>query len=117
MLSLLGILSGFVVVAEFLTAKRSNGWAALFLTTTVLTSVTGFLFPFHKFLPSHALGIISLIVLMVAVFALYKRRLAGSWRGTYVSTASACTVSECLRFGRTALCKGPCAKSDGTDAV
>jgi len=61
-LSLAGILSGFVVMAGFLSAKRSNGWTGLFLTTTVLTSLTGFLFPFHKFLPSHAVGIVSLVV-------------------------------------------------------
>jgi hypothetical protein len=65
-------------------AKRSNGWTALFLATTVLTSVTGFLFPFHKFLPSHAVGIVSLLVLAVAIPALYVFHLAGSWRLTYV---------------------------------
>ena len=83
-LSLVGILSGFVVLAGFLSAKRRNGWTAVFLVTTVLTSVTGFLFPFHKFLPSHAVGIVSLIVLAVAIPALYVFRLAGPWRLTYV---------------------------------
>jgi hypothetical protein len=83
-LSLVGILSGFAVVAGFLTTKRSNGWTALFLTTTVLTSVTGFLFPFHRFLPSHAVGIVSLLVLAVTIPALYVFHLAGPWRRTYV---------------------------------
>ncbi len=83
-LSLVGILSGFVVVAGFLTAKRLNGWTALFLVTTVLTSVTGFLFPFHKFMPSHAVGIVSLLVLAVTIPALYVYHLAGPWRRTYV---------------------------------
>jgi hypothetical protein len=83
-LSLVGILSGFVVVAGFLTAKRSNGWTAVFLVTTVLTSVTGFLFPFHKFLPSHATGIVSLLVLAITIPALYVFHLAGPWRRTYV---------------------------------
>ncbi len=83
-LSLVGILSGFVVMAGFLTAKRSNGWTALFLTTTALTSVTGFLFPFHKFLPSHAVGIVSLLVLAVTIPALYVFHLAGPWRRIYV---------------------------------
>jgi len=83
-LSLVGILSGFVVVGGFLTAKRSNGWTALFLTTTVLTSVTGFLFPFHRFLPSHAVGIVSLLVLAVTIPALYVFHLAGRWRRAYV---------------------------------
>jgi len=84
LLSLIGILAGFVVVAGFLTAKRRDNWTALFLSTTVLTSITGFLFPFHKFLPSHAVGIVSLLVLAVAVPALYVFHLAGPWRLTYV---------------------------------
>ena len=61
--SMIVILSGFVVVLGLLTAKRLDGWTALFLASTVLTGVTGFLFPFHRFLPSHGVGIISLIVL------------------------------------------------------
>src|SRR5882724_5758412 len=87
LLSLVGILSGFVVLAGFLTAKRSDGWTALFLTTTVLTSVTGFLFPFHQFLPSHGVGIVSLLALAAAIFARYVRHLLGAWRRTYVITA------------------------------
>jgi hypothetical protein len=87
LLSLIGILSGFIVVFGMLTAKRLNGWTALFLATTVLTSVTGFLFPFHGFLPSHVLGILSLLVLPVAIYARYSRQLAGGWRRTYVITA------------------------------
>jgi len=83
-LSLVGILSGFVVVGGFLTAKRSNGWTLSFLTSTLLTSVTGFLFPFHKFLPSHGVGIVSLLVLAVTIPALYVFHLAGPWRRTYV---------------------------------
>ena len=86
-LSLIGIFSGFVVVFGLLTAKRLDGWTALFLVTTAVTSVTGFLFPFHKFLPSHGVGIVSLIVLAIATFARYTRRLAGAWRRTYVITA------------------------------
>ncbi len=86
-LGLVGILSGFVVVGGFLTAKRRNSWTALFLLSTVLTSVTGFLFPFHKFLPSHAIGIVSLLVLAVAIPALYVFHVAGPWRRTYVISA------------------------------
>jgi hypothetical protein len=70
-----------------LAAKRLDGWTAVFLATTVATSVTGFFFPFHKFLPSHALGIISLVVLPIAIFARYRRHLAGHWRGAYVITS------------------------------
>jgi len=88
LLSLIGIFSGFVVVFGLLAAKRLDGWTALFLASTVLTSVTGFLFPFHGFLPSHGVGIISLLVLAIAIFARYGRHLAGSWRRTYVITAA-----------------------------
>jgi hypothetical protein len=86
-LSLIGIFAGFVVAYGFLAAKRFDGWTAIFLTTTVLTSVTGFLFPFHGFLPSYGVGIISLIVLAIAIFGRYGRKLAGAWRRTYVVTA------------------------------
>jgi hypothetical protein len=83
-ISLVGILSGFVVVFGLLASKRLDGWIALFLTTTVLTSVTGFLFPIHGFTPGHGVGIISLIVLAVAIYARYQRRLAGGWRRSFV---------------------------------
>jgi hypothetical protein len=83
-LSLLGIFTGFVVIFALLCAKYSNGWTATFLVTTAATSVTGFLFPFHKFLPSHAVGIVSLRVLAVTIPALYVFHLAGSWRRVYV---------------------------------
>ena len=86
-LSLIGIFSGFVVVYGLFAADRLNGWTALFLLTTVLTSVTGFFFPFHKFLPSHGVGTMSLIVLAVAIFARYMRHLTGAWRRIYVITA------------------------------
>jgi hypothetical protein len=83
-LSLVGIVTGFVVVSAFLSTKLSNGWTSVFLWTTLATSVTGFLFPFHKFMPSHALGIVSLPVLAVTIPALYVFHLAGPWRRTYV---------------------------------
>lgn len=60
---------------------------AFFLITTVLTSATGFLFPFVKLLPSHILAALSLIVLAIAIYALYSRKLAGRWRATHVATA------------------------------
>ncbi len=87
LLSLIGIFSGFVVAFGLLAAKRLDRCTAVFLTTTVLTSVTGFLFPVHRFLPSHVFGIVSLIVLGLAILARYGRHLAGAWRGTYVVTA------------------------------
>ena len=88
-LSLAGIFSGFIVVFGLLTGKRLDGWTALFLVTTVLTSVTGFLFPFHKVMPSHILGVLSLIALVVAIFARYMLQLAGGRRRYVVSSVIA----------------------------
>jgi hypothetical protein len=85
-LSLIGIFSGFVVVFGLFASKRFDGWTAVFLTSTALTSVTGFFFPFHKLLPSHVLGVMSLIVLAIAIPARYAFHLAGAWRQTYVIT-------------------------------
>ena len=62
-LSLVGILAGFVVVANMLGSKTVNGWTAIFLGATILTSATGFLFPTDKVLPSHIVGVVSLAVL------------------------------------------------------
>jgi Na+/phosphate symporter len=83
-LSLVGILAGFIVVFGLLGSRRFDGWTALFLATTILTSATGFLFPRDHVLPSHIVGVISLAMLAIATFALYSRRLAGSWRWIYV---------------------------------
>jgi hypothetical protein len=82
-LSLVGIASGLVVVFGMLGASRMEGLTALFLATTVLTSVTGFLFP-SPFMASHVVGIISLAFLAAAIVALYVCRLAGPWRWIYV---------------------------------
>ena len=87
LISLIGILTGLIVLVGLLAGKRLDGWTKWFLITTVLTSVTGFFFPFHGFTPAIALGIMSLIVLAVAIFARYPRQLAGHWRWIYVVTA------------------------------
>jgi hypothetical protein len=87
LLSLIGIVSGFVVLVGMFDSRRLESWTALFLITTVMTSVTGFLFPFTKLLPSHIFGIISLIVLGIAAAARYSFRLKDSWRWIYVVTA------------------------------
>jgi hypothetical protein len=86
-ISLIGIFSGLVVLFGLLSAKRLDGWTKWFLITTVLTSVTGFFFPFHGFTPAIGVGIISLLVLAVAIYARYPRQLAGHWRWIYVVTA------------------------------
>src|SRR5262245_37021900 len=86
-LSLVGIVAGFVVFAGLLTSKRLDAWTAIFLSTTVATSATGFGFPVDRILPSHIVGAISLVVLAVAIFARYARRLGGPWRAAYVISA------------------------------
>ena len=86
-ISLIGIVAGLVVAYGFLTAKQLDGWTATFLGSTALTSITGFLFPFHRLLPSHIVGAISLIILAVAILARYGRKLVGGWRLTYVIAA------------------------------
>src|SRR6267378_2296247 len=86
-ISLVGILSGLVVLFGLIADKRLDGWTVVFLITTVATSVTGFMFPFHKLLPSHVVGAISLVVLAIAIYARYSSHLAGGWCRTYVISA------------------------------
>jgi hypothetical protein len=88
-ISLIGIVSGFVVLYGMLGSQRLGGWTVLFLATTILTSVTGFMFPFNGLLPSHVVGAISLVLLALALLALYVFRLDGPWRPVYVATALA----------------------------
>ena len=86
-ISLIGILTGVVVLFGLISGRRLNGWTAWFLASTVGTSVTGFFFPFHGVTPGIILGIISLLLLAVAIFARYFRRFVGAWRWIYVVTA------------------------------
>lgn len=85
-LSLVGILSGFVVVAALLEGRQIDGWTMLFLATTLATSVTGFFFP-TGLDPARVVGVVSVVALAIALFALYGQRLAGSWRWIYVVSA------------------------------
>jgi len=84
LLSLVGIFAGFVVAGGLVAGKRLDGWTGVFLATTVATSATGFGFPFVTFLPSHAVGIVSLVVLAAVIVARYAKHLAGAWRRIYV---------------------------------
>lgn len=88
LISLAGIASGLIVMYGFLANKRLDRWTAIFLATTALTSITGFLFPFTGVTPAIKLGVISLAVLAVAIVTRYPLHLA--WRKTYVITA--CTA-------------------------
>jgi hypothetical protein len=83
LLSLVALASGIIVMIELLGSRISWPWTLLYLVTAVATSVTGFGFPFTTFLPSHWVGVISLVVLAVAIVALWPFRLAGAWRWIY----------------------------------
>lgn len=88
-ISLIGIVSGLIVLFGMLRARRLPGWTALFLATTVLTSVTGFMFPINGLTPAIAVGVISIVILAIALMALYVKHLSGAWRWIYVTTALA----------------------------
>src|SRR6202166_5062082 len=86
-ISLVGIVSGLIVLSGLLGSNRMPGLTALFLLTTILTSLTGFGFPFTALLPSHMVGALSLVLLAIACIALYGMKLSGAWRWIYAVTA------------------------------
>jgi hypothetical protein len=86
-LSLIGIFTGLIVVFGMLAGKRLDALTAVFLLTTIATSVTGFGFPIHHFGPPHIVGVISLVVLAIALLARYAFHLRGAWRWIFVVTA------------------------------
>jgi hypothetical protein len=88
-ITLIAIGSGLIVAGGMLASRRLPTMNALFLFTTVLTSLTGFLFPFHGFTPAIGVGIVSCVILAIALFAYYGQHLAGAWRWIYVVTAIA----------------------------
>jgi hypothetical protein len=88
-ITLVAIGSGLIVVGGMFASHKLPCTTALFLITTILTSVTGFLFPIHGFTPALGVGIFACVILAVALFALYKEHLAGAWRWIYAVTAVA----------------------------
>jgi hypothetical protein len=86
-ISLIGIVAGIIVMFGLLGSNKMPGLTAIFLLFTILTSATGFLFPVEKLLPSHIIGILSLVLLAIACIALYGMKLSGAWRWIYVVTA------------------------------
>ena len=88
-ISLIAIVAGLIVMFAMLGANKLPGLTAIFLLFTILTSATGFLFPFEQLLPSHMIGILSLVLLAIACIALYAMKLSGVWRPIYVVTALA----------------------------
>jgi hypothetical protein len=90
-LSFIGIGAGFFVMLELLTSRPLRILTALFFLSTIGTSLTGFLFPNKTVTPGIVLGVLSMIVLVLALFARHAKKLVGPWRGTYV-------ISVCLAF-------------------
>jgi hypothetical protein len=86
-ISLIAIATGLIMMFAMLNSRRVPALTAIFLLFTILTSVTGLMFPFEKLLPSHILSILSLLLLAIACVALYGSKLSGAWRGIYVVTA------------------------------
>jgi hypothetical protein len=95
-ISLVGIVTGLIVLYGLLKSSRMDGWTFIFLLTTVLTSVTGFLFPFNGFTPAIGFGILSMIVLVAAIAARYAFHLAGAWRWVYVVGAVIALYLNCF---------------------
>jgi len=88
-ITLIAIGSGLIAVGGMFASHKLPGTTALFLFTTILTSVTGFLFPIHGFTPALGVGIVSCVILAVALLAYYGKHLTGAWRWIYVVTAIA----------------------------
>src|SRR5690349_2634494 len=98
-ISLIAIVAGLIVMFKMLGSDRLPGLTALFLLFTILTNVTGFFIPpflYDKFLPSHAIGILSLVLLAIACFALYSQHLSGMWRWVYVVAALISLYLNCF---------------------
>jgi len=94
-LSLIGIVAGFAALAGMIGATWKNRWVKIFLWATSLTSITGFMFPFRGITKGIVLGIISLVVLALGLYALYGKKVAGGWRATFVISL---TIAQYLNF-------------------
>jgi hypothetical protein len=88
-ITLVAIGSGLIVVGGMFASHKLPFTTALFLLTTALTSVTGFLFPIHGLTPALRVGLLACVVLAVALFALYKEHLVGAWRWIFALAAVA----------------------------
>jgi hypothetical protein len=88
-ISMVAIFAGFIVIGAMFAGSNLGGWTALFLLTTILTSLTGFMFPFKTVTPAIVVGVIASLILVVALWALYGRGLAGRWRVVYVAAVIA----------------------------
>ena len=83
-ISLVGIVSGLVMLLAMVKGGEKGAWTTLFLVSTVATSLTGFGFPINGFTPALAFGVLSLVLLAAALAARYAFRLGGHWRWVFV---------------------------------
>lgn len=88
LISLVGIGTGLVVLYGLTAGKRLDGWTAIFLASTVATSLTGYAFPINGLTPGHVVGAISLVVLTIAILGYYAFQLRGGWRRAYIVSAT-----------------------------
>jgi hypothetical protein len=95
-ITLIAIAAGLVATYGMLRNVRMDLISAVFLLFTVLTSLTGFLFPFHGITPAITLGIISCVLLTFALAARYAFGLSGAWRWIYVVTAITSLYLNCF---------------------
>ena len=111
LISIVAIITGVYVVAGMLLEKPREQWTGVFLATTAVTSATGFLFPVHHFMPSHGVGLVSLLMLSAASFARYRRHLSGLWRPAFVITVALALYLNVFVFIIQAFTKVPALKS------
>ena len=116
-LSLVGILSGLVVLYRLLFGGDSGAWTALFLITTILTSLSGFPLPPFGFDPPRAVGVLSLVLLLGAVVAYYAFHLEGIWRLDLCRLRGRRALSQCVRPRRAGVLEGPVPARPGADRV
>jgi hypothetical protein len=116
LIGLIGIVAGLIAMIGWLKSDPSRVPTAIFLATTIMTSVTGFLFPFIKLLASHIVGIISLVMLALATFAFYVRRVSGFWRPIYTVTAMPSLLLERIRSACAGLPENSTVEGMGADA-
>jgi hypothetical protein len=98
-ISLIAIVAGIIVMFGMLKSTRPGGLTAIFLLLTILTNATGFLIPplvSDKLLPSHIIGALSLVLLLIACIALYAMKLSGAWRWIYAVTALLALYFNCF---------------------
>jgi hypothetical protein len=95
-LSLIGIAAGAVWLLGAVKGVFLNRWNTIFLTTTIFTSASGYLFPFKGFTPTMVMGAVSLVCLAMAVLVLSVFDRKGGWRVVYLTSATIALYLNCF---------------------